>query len=370
MNALLVLTSVLASLAPHAVESGVKSNVESNSARDAEAYCEYIQATATSQSLPLIWPDLQLTGGILNAFEADQSSALVLRPRFMAGLRYSASSLVRGLTMRNQAAELCKHYRASTQLRGLVERTRDGLPRGPLAAKLAVLQAALPQAEAVLARQRSALKQAQTTLMDVHNFESRLDGLRAAMTGAQQDLETASNPELSSGVETLIAERRAADENLQTYQQRLDSTALWDVTLRGGYDRIIDLPERLPVYGAVTLTVNLGVLALGDSHAVAQRAHAAWSAQEGGGLEERVRHTQRRLSAMLTAHSQRVTDLERQVARLDDQQRTAGNAPGGNARTLVDALWFDRINAEADLAYAHAHTHELRSLLSQGAGAP
>lgn len=354
MNLLILLTTLVGAQAAEALAT-----------RDADAYCEYIQASAAAQSLPLIWPDLQLTGGILNAFESDQASALVLRPRLMAGLRYSASGLVRGLALRDQAAALCKHYRASSQLRGLVERTRDGLPRGPLAAKLAVLQAALPQAEAALVRQRAALQQAQITLMDAHNFESRLDGLRAAIVGAEQELQTAATPTLQGSVEELIAERRAADSHLQSAQQSLDNTALWDVTLRGGYDRIIDLPERLPVYGALMVTLNLGALALGDAHAVAQRAHAAWTQQEAGGLEERVHHTQGRLKAMLAGHRQRVADLERRVARLDDQQRAAGNAPSGTARALVDALWFDRISAEADLAYAHAHTEELRNLLER-----
>ena len=183
----------------------------------------------------------------------------------------------------------------------------------------------------------------------------------------QQDLQTAASPELTDSVETLLAARRAADGAVQRDQQQIDNSGLWDVTLRGGYDRVEGLTERLPVYGALMVSLNVGVLALADAPARAAAAHAAWVQQEAGGLEERVRHTQERLRAMLTAHSQRATDLTQQVARLDVQQRAAGNAPGGAARALVDVLWFDRINAEADLAYAVAHTQELRNLLSKEA---
>ena len=156
---------------------------------DADAYCEYVEGIAHSLSDVEMAPTIFGSGGLVSGAEAQPGTSIIgPTTRVIAGVNYSFSGLYRGLAMRSSAEADCKRYRSLSELHAFLVNNREGLTRASLAAKIAVLDEAMPQAEKMLADVKAALGQSRATVEQVDATQLRVDALRALASEAHGDL--------------------------------------------------------------------------------------------------------------------------------------------------------------------------------------
>jgi hypothetical protein len=347
-----------------------------STAADADAYCRWITAAAASESDPLLFPSLFAAGGYTSGADASATgSGATTRsptPRLIAGASYSfgADGLNRGLALRSQAAAECRLYAAMSALRAFVENHHDATSRRALTAKVKVLDDAIPRAAEILALQKARLAQSRATVEEIDATALRVDGLRklAGDAHAQIDAMAALPAIEGEPIRRVQGRRDEAEEDAERAAARVRRSRGWDLSVRGGYDRVFGAREDAPVFAMATLTVSLGWLFQGANDDDAVRARRAWARSEVLGMNDRVEQAVQRLRATRDAESARLREVRILLVDMEARMRDIAGIGGDRARSYGDALWFDLVRTRAEHAYLEEHVRELAVLLDESGG--
>ena len=353
-------------------EKGAGAVSATSAQQDSEAYCAWVTSVAASESDPFLLPSVFGTVGYVSGADAsDGGSALPPTQRLIAGAAYSfgASGLNRGLALRAVADAECKRYASTAVLRAFVERHHDPSTVRALTAKRDALQAALPHAAEILAQATARLAQARATVDEVDATRLRVDALRqlAAETSAQLDALAAAPGMPEVPIAQVLAERDSAEAEAERKAARLREAHGWDLTVRGGYDRIFGARDYTPLFATATLTLNLGWLLQGGSDEGARKARHSWVRSEVLGLDDRVAQAVAALRGARDAEVGRLRETSTLLADLEARLGQMTNLTGEHARDYADVLWFDVVRLRAEHAYLEQHVRDLTALLG---GAP
>ncbi len=356
-----------------AADLSAQAPIPASPTRDAEAYCAYVRASAASESAPFLLPSAFAAGGVVSVAQpGDTTSALAREPapRATVGLAYNlgATGLSHGLAIRSRAEADCKVYATTSQLRAFIEHYTDPQGARSLAAKIEVLDAALPRAAQLLSSRKSRLAAGRMTVEEVHATELRVDALRAlaAETRAQLGALAALPPLPKEPIREVVAQREAAEVAAEREEGRLRETAGWDLTLRGGYDRVFGLTSSTPLFGMATLSLDAGLLLQRASDADAEKARRDWVHGEVLGLGDRVAQTVQKLRATRDAQAQRLRESAMVVADFEQRWTTLSSLENEKAGGVAEAIWFDLVRARAEHAYLEANVGELTAVLADG----
>ncbi|HZN96077.1 MAG TPA: hypothetical protein VFB81_25350 [Myxococcales bacterium] len=345
--------------------------VEIDSAR-----CEHLRGVADAESAVLTGPSVFARLGYLDAGAATSSasSSQLVGPsalpfgapsaRLTAGLSYSFSRLQRGLLVRRRADAECRRARAESALR---EATYLGLRLGAssaLQARAEVLAQGLPRAEDGLTALKQAVSTGDAAMDELNAYRLRLTDLRDELHRAQLErsqLGLHGAPAAPLG--ELWSELTAATTGSERVSQELRGAANWDVSLQGGYDQTFAAPSRLPVFGAVTVSYELGGLWQPAANARASEGLRRWLAQGDLAVDHGLNALMDDLRATLASERARldevrtlVKDLEAQVAQVEPMQTS-------RVRRFRDQLNLELTGRRADAAYLEAHVRTLEQML-------
>ena len=336
---------------------------------DAGAYCEWVSGAADAESAVLVAPSLFGTFGVINGPDALLSNggagSQAPLARIVAGASYSVSDLYRGLTMRAGAEAECARYKTVSDLHAFLENNKDAQSRRGLKSKLDVLVAALPQGEAVVRALRESLQAGHATVEEVDAAALRLDGLRelAAETRRELDALARMPPVPLVPVTSLLAARDRTEERAESYEARLRESRGWDLSVRGGYDRLFGVRDYLPLFVSGTLTVSLGWFFQYGADARALRARHAWVRRQVEGVDDRVEQALARLRAVRAAEEVRLKETTVLLADLEARYGAVSSVAGEKAKAYAQYIWFDLIRTRAEHQYLTAHVSELAVLL-------
>ncbi|WP_043711164.1 hypothetical protein [Corallococcus macrosporus] len=372
-GALLSLAARLALAQPAPPPAG---ELTSPSSEDrAAGYCDFVRGVGGAEAALELAPELFGAFGVVNAGEASGGAGTTPlgepTPRITAGLMYDVVGIYRGRALRQRAEADCRRQRALTVLESAIRQGNGLGEEAALEARARVLEEALPQAEALLTSLRNDMKQGQVTLEELNAVQVRLDGLRQLATSTKLARERlAARPRLQSGarLESVLNELRAADDQLEEHNGALRRARAWRLNLRGGYDRLIDVDQDLPLFGQVTLAYNLGHLWQGSANARAREGRRRATLDDVSGVPQRInelvaglRATQRTEEGRLQEVSTLVSDLEAQLQSMDALQTR-------EIRRFRGYVMMELARLRAEQAYLRAHVESLQSFL--GAGAP
>ncbi|AEI66924.1 hypothetical protein LILAB_25155 [Corallococcus macrosporus] len=341
----------------------------------AAGYCDFVRGVGGAEAALELAPELFGAFGVVNAGEASGGAGTTPlgepTPRITAGLMYDVVGIYRGRALRQRAEADCRRQRALTVLESAIRQGNGLGEEAALEARARVLEEALPQAEALLTSLRNDMKQGQVTLEELNAVQVRLDGLRQLATSTKLARERlAARPRLQSGarLESVLNELRAADDQLEEHNGALRRARAWRLNLRGGYDRLIDVDQDLPLFGQVTLAYNLGHLWQGSANARAREGRRRATLDDVSGVPQRInelvaglRATQRTEEGRLQEVSTLVSDLEAQLQSMDALQTR-------EIRRFRGYVMMELARLRAEQAYLRAHVESLQSFL--GAGAP
>lgn len=337
-------------------------------AADAESYCEWTRAAASSESAPLLAPSLFVSGGVVNGMEGSLgASGTSPTTRITAGASYSVSGLVKGIMIRKRASRECERYRIASRLQAFVQTYREGESAGALAAKLAVLNDGLSRAESIVERSKVLLRDGRATVDQVTDEQIRLDTLRVDIGHTKRDLDVIAtravpNPGELSGDLRNFAQSEAAIEDDEAAIRR---SSAWDLSLRGGYDRFVGVRDDTPLFGVATLTVNVGMLGQFGADARAVKSRAAWADKHIDGPSDRAHVAIHKLRAVSREAHERLTGHAALVDDLTERFRIVEGLNRDSTRAAANVLWFDLLTARADHEYLRALIVEVDAILEK-----
>ncbi len=348
---------------------------------DTRAYCAWVEAVADSEAALLFSPTLFGTatlgrntgvgndGGDHNAAANTSGSLLPESGRVTVGLTYSLAGLFRGFATQDRARAQCESYQSTSRLQGFVLAHSRGQSAPGLRAQLAILEKALPTADAAVVRTELNLKEGTATLDELLAVERRAEELHAQTSRVRRDLQLTTDQRIPP-VEAVLEEMRAggqAQRKLHQEESALRGLRGWDFTFGAGYDQIVGIDNNnVPLFATATLSFNLGLPFQGSSERRALNARLERGNATVNGIGARIEQSLellRIISKEETARHARVKlRLSRLQARYENFQKMADSRA---RRRFLRALWFELTMARAESAYLERHLDELASLFSR-----
>jgi len=340
------------------------------------AYCEYVNAVATSEGALLRAPWLFSSFGTLRGSTSVDSDVAVgsltdeLSLRFQAGLAFSPTRYYLAGLLADQAQAECERRRAELELRAAAD-TGGGVTRAALEAKLRVLEAALPEAQQKLEKSFTALTASRTTVQEHGALELRVDGLRQMRAEAALALAALPPPApenaASSGSFERLRRWTAQKQALTSSVRRAGALSL---TLRGGYDELLGVPQSLPIFGSIALEFNPGWFWQGAADDRAERAYADAVEAEVFGQRQSLAQAAERFAAELEVVKRRRAEVDTTLADLAARRERLEAAGSSTAREYAEYVWFDEVRLRADAAFLKERERTLEQLTLDADGEP
>jgi hypothetical protein len=337
------------------------------------AYCEYVTSVAASDGALLRAPWLFTSFGTLrgtSSVDSDVSASLSdeLALRLQAGLGFSPTRYYLAGLLDQQARAECERHRAEAEIRTLGA-DRQGVTRAALQAKIEVLTSALPEAERLLRVSLAELEASRTTVQEHGALELRVDSLREKLAGASLELAALPRAEAAtadaSGSFQRLRRWTAAKEAAASSIRRAGALSL---TLRGGYDELLGVPQSLPIFGSIALELNPGWFWQRAADERAERAHAEAVEAEVLGQRQSLAAVADQLAAELTVVRRRLAEVRTSLADLRARRARLEAAGSAAAREYAQYVWFDEVRWQADEAFLAEQLETLRRLTATSGG--
>lgn len=320
-----------------------------------DGYCDFVQGTAAATS------DIQLAPQVFADVGYVEQGAATVNPdagatgRFIAGVRWSLSNALAGMTVRDRASADCARHKALELVRGEPNAIA-------LAARAKVLDGALVDAEKLLAESNADLDARRTTAQEATATRLRVEELRglAVETHRQMSLYAAPGGDLAGA----LASFQRADAEVEHQEGKLRFLSAFDVNVRVGIDEFFsgDQPGS-PYFAVLEVGVNLGALFVGGNNERAAKARRAMGQTLRDPLL--VDASAERLDAVAAAEAKRVTETAALQADLQKQLEALGRVGGEDSRRYRQTVWFDFVKAKAEHAYLAAHVDALHQVVGR-----
>lgn len=333
------------------------------------AYCRYVSAVADSGGALLLSPWIFANGGTVLGSDPLQDSTVrqdTVKPRVQVGVGLSPTRMLRATTTRDLARAQCKLY--ATAARTAFETAnlfRRDAPSGiesaaALRAKIQVLSAAAQQGHALLDGLRRKLEASLATVEEYGTLALKVNALEHELGDAELAL-AALPPRSSVGAwKRARAEGLRAESEVEQAESSLRKSQAFEIILRGGYDQIFGVEQKIPVFGLATVRFSPGWFFQGPAEARAARARREWAERRDmAGTPEFVSM----LRSQLNAATSRLGVVQVTLADLESRRELVKGVPGEHAQRYAEFLWLELAELRAERAYLDEQIKELRATL-------
>jgi hypothetical protein len=352
-----------------------RTGAEQQRAREADDFCREITSAAASRAAPLQWPQVFARLGLMRGSPVDFDGVAAARRDLLwnlqAGIDVSPVRMLAGGLIEDRARAECRRYAAELAVREL----EGGLEldvSSALDAQAAALRARLPEAEARLAESAARLEAGHVSAPTHAAARRRVARLRGATAAAELEAERAPRSEpvpFSAATHTFDALRRS-EARAQELDGRLRRMESFGLNVRAGYDEVFGVAQAVPLFAFVSVQLSPGRLFQGSLDAASEAAHRRRVERRIAEDRLELADLSARLGRQLAIVARRLAELEVGVAELAAQQTELERVGTSAARDLLDQLWFDRVDLEADHAVVRAlHTtliERRRALIAGG----
>ncbi|HLU65676.1 MAG TPA: hypothetical protein VKZ63_05345 [Kofleriaceae bacterium] len=322
-------------------------------------FCDWVEGVAASESALLLSPELFASFGYLDqGVVADAPEATGDDLRLIAGVRYSLTGALEGLTVRRRARAQCRRYRAAAGVQSATQRRA-------LAARARVLDAALRRAEEMLQAAERDVAGRRMTAQDAAATRIRVDELRALAAATRAEI--AALGAAAGGAEDGAGALRAfheADAEVMRQEGRLRRARAWDLSVRVGHDSFLGPADddRSSLFAVVSVGVNLGALFQGgaEERAASGRRRFVQDEQPAGG-EPALHH----LRVLGREERRRAEETAVLVADLEQQLRDLERIGSETGRRTRQMLWFEWVKVKAEHEYLRAHVDGITALVGE-----
>lgn len=328
-----------------------------------DGYCDFVEGAASATAATLYAPQLfgqfgYIEQPVFGVNPAEDPSNL----RVLGGLRWSLSNIYTGTLQKSRASAECRRHNAIAGMRGVTTGRA-------VAARVAVYDQALPEAEKLLQQLAGDLEARRTTLQEATAMRLRVEQLRGLAGDARREL-AALPPQDQRPLAAMLTEFRAADAAVEKNEGKLRTAQAYDFSVRFGIDRFLEGPQAETRYfGVVQLGINLGAFFTGSGNSRAAAGRARYARSGNDPLVASTNATVDQMRALIELDSQRATQAQALVNDLAQQLEALARIASEDAIRMRQTLWFDWIKAKADLAYLQAHVQAMQEIVGAHAQA-
>jgi len=321
-----------------------------------DGYCDYVEGVAAAQSALKVAPQVFSEFGYIEQSIASTNPDLQGNGlRLVAGLKYQLTGLYEGPVIEHHAKADCRRHQALEQVRG------ETLYRA-LDARRKVLDAALVEADKLLAAVTADLEARRTTAQEATATRLRVEELRQLSTDAHNQISALPRPAAGSDLSGALTAFQKADDQVEVYEAKQRWIQAFDVSLRAGLDEFLDRSTNTsPYFAVITVGINLGALFQGGANdrAAAGRRRLLRAGHDPLAVDATVD----RLKAVALAESLRREQTATLEADLKRQLDALAKVGGDESKRYRQTVWFDWIKVSAEHAYLDAHLAALRQVL-------
>ncbi len=328
-----------------------------------DGYCDYIEGTASAAAATLAAPQLAAQFGYIQQPEfavAPDPNAEANDLRAIASLRYSFTNLMAASATKSRAAADCRRHKAQLAMQAIAAQIRDTTTARAIAARLAVFDAAQPQADKLLAESKADLDARRITTQEAISTRLRIEDLRSQVAQARRELAAIPSSD-TKGLDGLLGDYRSADADFERSEGKLRTIRAYDFGVRAGADRFLNGDNAQTRYFAlVEVGINFGALFVGSGNRRAREGRARY-AQTVNPLTPNTNVDG--LRAMIDVQTKRSVEVAALVADLDRQLQALAAADSADAKRFRETVWFEAIKAKAELAYIKAHIEAMQAVV-------
>jgi hypothetical protein len=321
-----------------------------------DGYCDYVEGVAAAQSALKFAPQVFSEFGYIEQSIASTNPDLQGNGlRLVAGLKYQLTGLYEGPVIQDHAKADCRRHQALEQVRG------ETLYRA-LDARRKVLDAALVEADRLLATVTADLEARRTTAQEATATRLRVEELRQLSTDAHNQISALPRPTAGSDLSGALTAFQNADDQVEGYEAKQRRIQAFDISLRAGLDEFLDRSTNTsPYFAVITVGINLGALLQGSANdrAAAGRRRLLRAGHDPLAVDATVE----RLKAVIGAEAIRLEQTATLEADLKRQLDALAKVGGDESKRYRQTVWFDWIKVSAEHAYLDAHLAALRQVL-------
>lgn len=323
-----------------------------------DGYCDYVQGVASAQSAIQLAPALfGQFGYIEQAVTSSVPSSTNGDLRLIAGVRYKLSGIIEGFATRDHATADCRRHNALNLVRG-------GTEYAALAARVKVLDEAMPEAQKITEQTEEDYKARRITGPEYTATKLRLEELRQLAVESHRQMSAL--PPATGDLGGALKTFQRADADVEQLEGKLRFMQAIDFSARAGIDAFLNEPANTttnatPYFAVLSLDVNVGALFLGSANdrAAAGRKKLVRSGRDPLAIDA----TADRLEAIVADEVKRAAETEALEADLQRQLDTLAKVGGDDSKRFRLTIWFDYIKVKSEHAYLKTHIDAIHRVL-------
>lgn len=317
-----------------------------------DGYCDYVEGVANAQAAIQMSPELVGTVGYVEQPDQAIDSGANKGLRLIAGVRYRLSGIYEGAATRGRAKADCRRHNAFEQVRGETSSRA-------IAARLAVLNKALVEADKILRSDEADFAARRMTAQEATATRVRVEELRELAASDSRQLSTLPPPSERPLAGALQA-YRDADADIEKYEAKLRRAQAIDVSVRFGIDEFPGRVNPSPYFAVVSVGLNLGLLFQSSANTRAAKARKQLvESGRGVGVEGQVD----RLHETIEIETKRAKETEALVKELERQLDALNRIGGEESKRYRQTVWFEWVKAKAQHAYLSTHVVTIQEVL-------
>ena len=336
----------------------------------AEGYCDYVIGAANSEAALKFAPRIFVGAGVVAQTEDIEINGESETRRFLrlqVGAEYSLGDVRRGMLGMSLAHRKCERYKTTSALYSVV-RHQEALEIKALQAKIATLEQAIEEGDKLIARAQLGLRKGTNTRDELNVLVVWKDDLSESLSEALRRLKVATQGTLpKASVGELLEKRANLERAVGRSEGKLRQAQAWDLRFIGAYDEILDADDRVPFYGTVELSLNLGALFQRPQDNRATRGRVQWTKHQQEGANYRVEFEVQKLQGILEADRKRLGEATILLNDVRQSEADISNIPSPSKIVMRfrSRLWFQRAKLESEVAYLSAHIADIEAFLGQ-----
>jgi hypothetical protein len=288
---------------------------------DQQAYCDYVSQQAMAQRDLLRAPSA--VAGL-----TQPNAALPMQ--IVWGVSSSLSDIKKaGLTM-DVAQKNCELYAATTSSQQAIQYALSSLEKAALEHRLALIQEASDNLDALLERTTKMLDAQNVTRPMLFSLQTTRIKLDADHSDTQAKIAALYVPELplpikDTPIKELVARKQAGEAAEQQALAKLSRQSDWDVSLSFGARQQVNPYDDRGLYGAVTVSYNLA------SHTINQHLDRAasdyddWKKVQQGDVTRSAEILRQQVTNTMAAQQARLESLQAEQERITNNLQFVSN---------------------------------------------
>jgi hypothetical protein len=325
---------------------------------DQQAYCRYVTQQAAAQR------DLLRTPDAVAGFTQPNTG---LPTQVVWGLTGSLSNVRKaGLTM-DAARKDCELYTASASAQQTLQYAIPSLEKQALQNRLALIQQASENLEALLATTTKMLEAQNMTRPMAFALQSTKIKLEADRADTQSKIVVIYAPQLSDKpLKDLVAEKQASEDNERRAIYKLNRQNDWDVALSvGAHQQVNPLIGSPAAYGEVTVSYNLASHAINKHFDQAAASYDDWKKVQEGDVIRNADVLKQQLVNGISVQDGRLRSLQEQQKQIESNLQLLGRAETSAALDFGNQLSTAKLLLQIEIGDATFRLDQLKEFLGR-----